>query len=61
MTKATLIKFNLIGAALLILRFDPLPSWQEAWQCQAGMALEELRVLHLILKVNRRKLASSGS
>jgi hypothetical protein len=28
---------------------------------QAGMSQEELRVLHLVLKANRRSLASSGS
>jgi hypothetical protein len=42
---------NLIGAGLQVLRFSLLSSWREAWQ-------EELRILYLVLKANRRKLAS---
>jgi len=44
----------LIGVGLVVLRFSSLSSWQEVWQVQAAMELEELRVLHLVLKGNRR-------
>jgi hypothetical protein len=53
MTKATLIRY-LIGAGLWVQRFTPLSSRQEHGSFQAGMAQEELRVLHLVSKNNRR-------
>jgi hypothetical protein len=49
---------HLIRAGLQVQRFSPLSSRQEHGSIQAGMGLEELRVLHLVLKANR-KLASS--
>jgi hypothetical protein len=63
MTKATLIlkkktKQHLIGAGLQVQRFTPLSSRQEHGSIQAGMAQEELRVLHLHLKAASRILAS---
>jgi hypothetical protein len=39
---------HLIGAALQVQRFSPLLSRQEYGSIQAGMAQEELRVLHLV-------------
>ena len=43
-------------AGLQVQRFSSLSSWQEVWQhcIQAGMVLEELRVLCFVLKTNRR-------
>jgi hypothetical protein len=38
----------LIGSGLLVLRFHPLSSW---WRHPGKLGLEELRVLHLVLKV----------
>jgi hypothetical protein len=56
MTKATLTKDNIkLG---LPYRFSPLSSWQEHGSIQSGMVQEELRVLHLVPKANRRRLAS---
>jgi hypothetical protein len=49
---------HLIGAGLQVLRFKSIII--TAGTRQADMVLEELRVLHLVLKANRR-LASSGS
>jgi hypothetical protein len=51
MTKATCkrTKFN---------RFSPLSSRREHGSIWAGMVQEELRVQHLVLKANRRTLAS---
>jgi hypothetical protein len=34
---------------------------EEYGSIQAGMVLKELRALHLVLKANRRRLASPGS
>jgi hypothetical protein len=48
---------HLIGASLLVLEFSPLSSWLKHGSIQEGMALEKLRVLHLVPKVNRRRLA----
>jgi len=45
-------------AVLQVQRFSPFPSRQEHGSIQAGMAQEELRVLHLVPKANRRRLAS---
>ena len=39
-----------------VLRFSLLLLWLEAWQ-RPGMVLEELRVLYLVLKANRRRLS----
>jgi hypothetical protein len=48
---------HLIGVGLEVLRFSPpSSSLLEAWQRQAGMALGELRVLHLVTKANSRRL-----
>ena len=58
MTKATLIRTNLIEAGLQIQRFSPLSSRQEHDSIQAGMVQEELRVLHLLLKAASRRLTS---
>ena len=58
MTTATLIRTTLIGAGLQVQRFSPLSSRQEHGSIQAGMAQEELRVLHLNLKAARRTLTS---
>ena len=41
---------DLIGVGLQVQRFSPLSSRQEHGSIQAGMAQEELRVLHLHLK-----------
>jgi hypothetical protein len=43
---------HLIGAGLLVLRFSLLSSWNEVGNIQAGMSLEELRVLYLVQKAN---------
>jgi hypothetical protein len=52
MTKATLRRGqHLIGAGLQVWRFSPLSSRHEHGSIQAGMVQEELRVLHLHLKV----------
>jgi hypothetical protein len=48
-------KQHLIGAGLHVQRFSPLSSRWEHGSVQAGMAQEELRVLHLYLKVARRQ------
>jgi hypothetical protein len=42
----------------LTYRFSPLSSREEYASVQAGMAQEELRVLHLDLKAARRRLSS---
>ena len=57
MTKASLIK-HLIGASLQVQRFSPLLSRQEHGRVQVGVGLELLRVLPLVPKVARRRLAS---
>ena len=49
---------HLIGVGLQVQRFSSLSSRQEHGSMWAGMALEELRVLHLVLKANRRLLSS---
>jgi hypothetical protein len=49
---------HLNGAGLQVLRFSPLSVQQEAWQCPGRHSTEELRVLHLVLKANRRRLTS---
>lgn len=49
---------HLIGAGLQVQRFSRLSSRQEHGSIQAGMMEEKLRVLHLIPKANRRRLAS---
>jgi hypothetical protein len=49
---------HLIGAGLQVQKFSPLPSRQERGNIQAGMVQEELRVLHLYLKVARTRVAS---
>jgi hypothetical protein len=54
MAKATLIRQHLIGAGLQVQRFSPLSSRQGHGSIQAGMVWEELRVLHLHLKADRR-------
>ena len=54
MTKATFIKTTLIRAALQVQRFNPLSSRWEHGSVQAGMVEEELRVLHLVLRVNEK-------
>jgi hypothetical protein len=57
MTKASLIRtFNWAG--LQVQRFSPSSSGWEHGSIQAGMAQEELRVLHLYLKAASRILAS---
>jgi hypothetical protein len=60
MTKATDIKDNiLLGLAY---KFeDPVHYGRKPSSIPAGMVLEELRVLHPVLKANRRRLASLGS
>jgi hypothetical protein len=40
-------------------RFNPLSSSQEHGIIQTGIVLEELRVLHLVLKANKRGLDST--
>jgi hypothetical protein len=50
-------KGHLIGAGLQVQRFSPLSSGQEHGSVQAGMVQEELRVLHLVPKADRRALA----
>jgi hypothetical protein len=52
---------HLIGAGLQVQRVSPLSSRWEHGSIQAGMVWEELRVLHLDLKVARRRLVSAGS
>ena len=57
MIKATLIKDIYLGLAY---RFRGSVHYSHGWKhesVQEGMVLEELRVLHLVLKVNRRRLA----
>ena len=49
---------HLVRVGLQVQRFSPLPSRQEHGSIQAGIVLEELRVLHLHLKDARRRLAS---
>ena len=49
---------HLIGAGLQVQRFSPVSSRQEYGSIQAGMLQEELRVLHLVMKVNMRSPAS---
>ena len=45
---------QLIGAGLQLQRFSPLSSRWEHGSVKAGMALEEPRVLHLVLRAKRR-------
>ena len=59
MAKATLILGHLVGAGLQVQRFSPSPSRRKHGSIQAGMALEELRVLHLHPKKPRSRLLSS--
>jgi hypothetical protein len=58
MTKASLIKKNLIGAGLQVHRFSPLSSKREHGNIQAGMTQEELRVLCLHPKAASGRLTS---
>ena len=55
-------KGHLIGAGLQFQRFNPLSSWQEAWQhpgrCGAGGAK---RVLYLDSKIARKRLSTAGN
>jgi hypothetical protein len=51
-------EFNLIGAGLQVHRFSSLSSVWEHGSIQADMVQEELRVLHLHLKVTSRILTS---
>ena len=48
----------MIGAGLQVQRFSPLSSRWEHGSVQAGMVQEELKVLYLVPKANRRILAS---
>jgi hypothetical protein len=43
---------------LQVQRLIPLSSRQEQGSAQAGMAQDELRVHHLVLKANSRRLSS---
>lgn len=55
MNKATL---RIIGAGLEVQRFNPLLPWQEKpGGIQTGMALEELRILHLVPRTARRRFS----
>jgi hypothetical protein len=58
MTKASLLKQNLIGAGLQVQRFSSLSSRWEHGSVQAGMAQAELRVLHLHPKAASGRLTS---
>jgi hypothetical protein len=49
---------HLIRAGLQVQRFSPL-SRQEHSSIQPGIVLEELRVLYLVLKANRRLVSMS--
>ena len=51
-------KGHLIRVGLQDLRFSPLPSRREHESVQVIVGLEELRVLYLHPKVDRRRLAS---
>jgi hypothetical protein len=57
MTKATLIKTT-FNWGLKVERFSPVLSRQEQGSIQAGMVLEELRVLHFHLKAASGRLTS---
>jgi hypothetical protein len=46
------------GITFRVQMFSPLSSRQGYRSVQAGITQEELRVLHLIPKANRRRLAS---
>lgn len=59
MSKATLIRQRFIGAGLKVQRLSLSSLRQENSIIQSGVVKEELRVLHLHLKVDMRKLASS--
>ena len=48
-----------VGDGLQVQKSSPLFSRQQHGCKKAGMALEELRDLHLFLKANRRRLLSS--
>jgi hypothetical protein len=48
---------HLIGAGLQVQRISSLSSRWEHGSFQEGMVLEELRVLHLVSKADRRKLS----
>jgi hypothetical protein len=50
-------KGHLIGAGLQVWWFSPLPSWQEHSSIQAGMVLEELRILYPHPKEARSRLS----
>jgi hypothetical protein len=50
---------HLVGTGLQVQRFSPLSSRPEHDRVQAGMVLEEVRVLHLDPKVVRRETVSS--
>jgi hypothetical protein len=54
-------KQHLIGAALQVQRFSPLSSRWEHGSIQAGMAQEELRVLHLHPKAASGRLTSQAT
>jgi hypothetical protein len=50
---------HFIRAGLQVQRFSPLSSrWEGGWQSLGVVMHEELRVLHLVLKADRRRLAS---
>ena len=59
MTKATLIKDNFyLGLAYRFCISVHYHHGRKHGSVQAGMVLEELRVLHLVLKANRRRLTA---
>jgi hypothetical protein len=58
MTKVTLIRITFNWAGLQVQRFSLLSSRWEHDSIQTGMVQEELRILHLLLKAARRRLAS---
>ena len=51
---------HLVGAGLQVQRFCPLSLKWEHGSVQAGRVQEELRVLHLAQKANRKRLSSMG-
>jgi hypothetical protein len=51
-------KGHLIDSSLQVQRSSPLSSRQKYGIIKAGMVLKMLRVLHLVSKANRRRLAS---
>jgi hypothetical protein len=58
MTKATLIRMTFNWDWLTVQRFSPLSSRWEHGSIQANVGLEKLRVLPLVPKAARRRLAS---